>query len=114
MKTQIRQSIFETNSSSIHSIAICSDETFTDWVNGRVKYKPDTDEFMNTEDADQENEKKLQEYSTITSSIYDIDVYDWSNYYLSYNEYFSNYVGYYETYEYSSKGVTAFGYYGHD
>ena len=36
MKIQIRQGVFETNSSSVHSITICTQNEFDDWRNGKV------------------------------------------------------------------------------
>lgn len=36
MKIQIRQSVFETNSSSVHSITMCTQNEFDDWSNGKV------------------------------------------------------------------------------
>jgi len=34
MKRQIRRSVFETNSSSTHSITMCSNTDFEKWENG--------------------------------------------------------------------------------
>lgn len=36
MKTQIRQGVFETNSSSVHSITMCTQNEFNEWRNGKV------------------------------------------------------------------------------
>lgn len=36
MKRQIRNSVFETNSSSVHSITICTQNEFNDWRDGKV------------------------------------------------------------------------------
>lgn len=36
MKMQIRQGVFETNSSSVHSITMCTQNEFDDWRNGKV------------------------------------------------------------------------------
>lgn len=38
MKIQIRQGVFETNSSSTHSITICTQEQYNDWVAGKCKF----------------------------------------------------------------------------
>jgi len=40
MKT-IRNDVFETNSSSTHSICICTDEELSRWVNKEVVYNDD-------------------------------------------------------------------------
>lgn len=34
MKRQIRRGVFETNSSSTHSLTMCSEEEFEQWKNG--------------------------------------------------------------------------------
>lgn len=38
MKKQIRNSVFETNSSSTHSLVICDKETFDKWKNGELLF----------------------------------------------------------------------------
>ena len=38
---QIRNNVFETNSSSTHSIAICTEDEFNDWMDGKL-YKNST------------------------------------------------------------------------
>lgn len=35
---QIRKNVFETNSSSTHSLCICTEEQFADWKNGNCLY----------------------------------------------------------------------------
>lgn len=42
---QIRKGIFETNSSSTHSMTMCSGDEFDAWVNGDTFYDNDTREF---------------------------------------------------------------------
>ena len=36
---QIRRSIFETNSSSVHSLTMCSGQQMQDWKDGKLFYK---------------------------------------------------------------------------
>lgn len=38
MKRQIRHGVFETNSSSTHSLTMCSEEEFEDWKRGKVLF----------------------------------------------------------------------------
>lgn len=38
MKRQIRRGVFETNSSSVHSITMCSDSEFDRWENGELLF----------------------------------------------------------------------------
>lgn len=47
---QIRLGIFETNSSSTHSIVICTDEEFEKWKNGELVYDGDKSLIPSTED----------------------------------------------------------------
>ena len=42
----IRRNVFETNSSSTHSLIICSDKMYHDWKNMKVVYDNDNDEFV--------------------------------------------------------------------
>ena len=42
----IRRNVFETNSSSTHSLIICSDKTYNDWLDGKVVYNSYAEEFV--------------------------------------------------------------------
>ena len=42
----IRRNVFETNSSSTHSLIICSDKTYNDWMDGKVVYDSYDEEFV--------------------------------------------------------------------
>ena len=42
----IRRNVFETNSSSTHSLIICSDKMYTDWKDKKVVYDSWHDEFV--------------------------------------------------------------------
>ena len=42
----IRRNVFETNSSSTHSLIICRDKMYHDWKNMKVVYDNDNDEFV--------------------------------------------------------------------
>ena len=48
MKKQIRHSVFETNSSSTHSLTICSKEKFEAWKRGDVLFDQWSEEFIKT------------------------------------------------------------------
>ena len=39
MKRQIRRGVFETNSSSTHSLTMCSEEEFEQWKNGELLFE---------------------------------------------------------------------------
>lgn len=46
MKRQIRYGVFETNSSSVHSLTMCSEEEFEAWKRGEVLLKRWSGEFI--------------------------------------------------------------------
>lgn len=43
---QIRNSVFETNSSSTHSLNICTKQTWLDWKEGKLLYCPYSNRFI--------------------------------------------------------------------
>jgi hypothetical protein len=59
MKT-IRRCVFETNSSSTHSITIVSEEEFELWKNGKLLHDPWNNELVSIPD---ENDEDLETYS---------------------------------------------------
>ena len=59
MKT-IRRCVFETNSSSTHSITIVSEEEFEQWENGKLLHDPWNNELVPIPD---ENDEDLETYS---------------------------------------------------
>lgn len=101
MKRQIRRGVFETNSSSVHSLTMCMESDFNKWVAGELvwsrwgdKLVPITDEIKKSMEEDE------REYLT----------------YEQFNDY--DYIDY-ETFEDSyttpnGETVKSFGYYGHD
>lgn len=42
----IRRNVFETNSSSTHSLIICSDKTYNAWLDGKVVYDRYDEKFV--------------------------------------------------------------------
>lgn len=93
MKT-IRVGIFETNSSSTHSITLCSEEDYEKWKNGELIYDRYSDSLIPLNEMEE-----------------DPDRYQ----YLKYDEFENeiNYPQFYEEYETKSgEKVIAFGYYG--
>jgi hypothetical protein len=129
MKRQIRNNVFETNSSSVHSMTICMKEDFDKWCKGET-LRSDYGDFIPAEEARLKNAEKLKKYSDATDeqinqylagdlNLYDIlgpwdeiayyhdpDAEDRANETLKYFE---------ETFT-TPKGdtVVAFGYYGTD
>jgi len=50
MKYQVRKGVFETNSSSTHSLCICSQEDFDAWKAGKTLFNEYKNEFRPVED----------------------------------------------------------------
>lgn len=63
MKVQIRTGVFETNSSSTHSLTMCTLSDYKSWKAGLLKYKISTREFVDLEQAAQINEEVLINYN---------------------------------------------------
>ena len=54
MKRQIRRNVFETNSSSVHSLTMCSGEEYKKWENGEVLYWEEKNKFGTREEIIEE------------------------------------------------------------
>lgn len=48
MKEVIRRGLFETNSSSIHSLTMCGDDEYTKWMNGEMYFDYYNDKLVPT------------------------------------------------------------------
>lgn len=108
---QIRQNIFETNSSSVHSITLCTEDEFQKWKNGKILFDRDECRFVTPE-----------QFEEFKSSEYYNEEYDHDRG-LTYNQFFDwqgddSYLDYMEKYQKHEKingvDIVAFGYYGHD
>lgn len=51
MRRQVRRHTFETNSSSVHSLTMCSKETYKKWEHGQLYKDRDSNEFYTREEA---------------------------------------------------------------
>jgi hypothetical protein len=136
---QIRRNVFETNSSSTHSITMCSQSQFDDWKAGRVLFDYYKEAFVKAQkmtDADRENAKNEYKKSYEGRSYYkkwedlsDDEVNQWYNKYYSENCYYDKddlqtYEDYFESYDlesyivpYTSESgdkIVAFGKYGYN
>ena len=99
MKIQIRKNVFETNSSSTHSLTFASDDEYNGWKNGTYIFDTDNQELV------------LK--SSISPDVLERD--NWM--YKSYDDYFEDYDldSYDRTYTTNSGEVIhAFGKYGYD
>lgn len=117
---QIRRGVFETNSSSTHSITMCMKSDFDEWKNGHIYYnegypgkqfvqKDEAFELLRSDKWDPvpepeklygyELERVMRDHEIYTFDSYDHDYLEW------YDDSFTTPSG--ET-------VVAFGWYGHD
>ena len=63
MKRQIRRNVFETNSSSTHSLTMCSEEEFEQWKKGEVLFDEDDETFVKANDlSNKDKEYAAQDY----------------------------------------------------
>ena len=115
MKVQIRQGVFETNSSSTHAISICSKTEWEDFEQGKMYYNIEEDRFLPKEEAEQRNAEIRKHYEAKGWDFEDYAEDFWmdSN---AYYDYLSNtcYEEFRETKTVGGVEVVAFGYYGHD
>ena len=121
---QIRQNIFETNSSSVHSIAICNEDEFKQWENGELLYDRYNDELISLKKAEEIKREKEKEIERYKEEYGDEDYYDENaDRILTYDQFFhwqgdDSYLDYMEKYQVHQNidgvNIVAFGYYGHD
>ena len=114
---QARQGVFETNSSSVHSLTMCTSEEYQKWENGEILFWKWRDKFGTKEEIIAELKKKswLSKYDWNDEDIVNDILSDEGV--KTCKEFFEN--DYYETFEqrYTSPSgdeIVAFGYYGHD
>lgn len=124
MKRQIRRGVFETNSSSVHSLTMCSGEEYKKWENGEFLYWKDKDRFGTREDIVEAMKNKR--YSWNNKLCYpdvnwededEVDDIFSDEGVQTCEEFFDNYE--FETFKQhhmtpNGEEVVAFGYYGHD
>ena len=122
---QIRHGVFETNSSSTHSLTMCSDDEFTKWKNGEILFWCDYDKFVVKESIIEtlKNERYCYGNKEIIYPDVNWDDEDEVNdvFYeagvKTYEDFFDD--SYFETFKDSyvtpnGEKVIAFGYYGYD
>lgn len=136
MKKQIRHGVFETNSSSTHSLTICNEEKFEAWKRGEILFNSWSENFENViqltdsqrEDAKIDYEDKKETFWKDWDSLNEKEKEKWYSKYAKENDFIND--GYI-TYEdwcddwslekfvktYTTDGgeqIVAFGKYGYD
>lgn len=137
MKRQVRCGVFETNSSSVHSLTICDSDTFEKWKNGELLFNKWSEAFieptlelsdLQKDDAKESYIKAMKEYWKEWDELSTEEKEKWyrqyglnhdliSEEFQTYDEYFDD--GCFDTYieDYTTKSgdnIVVFGYYGHD
>lgn len=73
---QIRKNVFETNSSSTHTLAICTEDEYKDWQDGKLLFNKWNETFIkNTIKITKQDRKEAEEYYTRSKGKY---YKDWS------------------------------------
>lgn len=137
MKKQMRQSVFETNSSSTHSLTMCSAKDYERWVKGELMFDRYSGGFINvnseiTEDEKVEAmnyyEKKKDKYWKEWHQLSKEELDEWYDKYMyeckkidgyrynTYDEFFDGYMDEFEERYTATNGevIVAFGKYGYD
>lgn len=137
MERRIRCGVFETNSSSVHSLIVCDEDTFEKWANGELVLDKWNEIFIDPIQEltdDQKNNSKeaylseMKAYWKAWDSLTDAEKNEWYKKYakdnhiipkdtVTYDEFFND--NYYEVYEksYTTKNgddIVCFGQYGYD
>jgi hypothetical protein len=115
MKVQIRQGVFETNSSSTHSISICSKTDWEAFEHGKLYYNTQEDKFLPADEAAQKNTEICKRYEAKGWYFDDYAEMLWMDF-ESYYNYIGNtcYESFSETKTVDGVEVVVFGYYGSD
>lgn len=114
MKEVIRRGLFETNSSSVHSITMCDDDTYTKWKNGELLIKSWNETFITREEANEEMKKdgiNIEDEGEVYDYSRENGIFNYDDFW----EYYEEYEQFDDEYETNSGEIVhAFGYYGHD
>lgn len=115
IKTQIRRGVFETNSSSTHSISLVTEDYWEKWQKGKVLYCDYEDSFKTIEELEEMLKISIEEYNEQKRKFIEEEGWLDNDFWMTFDEYYDNVIrDSYETFEEHKHGVVAFGYYGYD
>lgn len=114
MKVQIRQGVFETNSSSTHSISICSKAEWDAFEHGKLYYNMEEDKFLPVDEAAQKNIEICKYYEGKGWDLEDYEDELWLDFESYTNYIYRRYEEFCEIKTVGGVEVVAFGYYGTD
>ena len=99
---QIRRNLFETNSSSTHSITMCTKLDYQKWSLGELVYNMSSKKFIPASEVEEIENDEVEDRDKILFKSPE-EFYNWVNNELCL-----------ETYKSEFNDVVAFGYYGYD
>ena len=110
-KIQVRKGLFETNSSSVHTLVMCDESDYDKWKNGEFVFDNYFGKLIPVTDNEYVKWSKMSNIEKENRYCEDD--------YLTFDEFFEHYESLYETFEESyttpnGETVIAFGYYGND
>lgn len=106
---QVRRNVFETNSSSTHSITICTEDEYEMWKRGEVYWSRYSEKFVSKEEVEEGFNKTKGRYDDFNDYLYEEGLYTFDRYDDIEME---TYEEHYQTK--SGDKIIAFGYYGYD
>ena len=118
----VRRGVFETNSSSTHSITMCSENEYEKWKKGEMLFDRWNDKLIAKEEYQEEYENKKREYLEKYPEETERDFKEYfedDRQYMNYDEFWDYIEVNYETFHnsYTTKNgekVIVFGYFGYD
>lgn len=118
MKVQVRQGVFETNSSSTHAVSVCTLSEWEDYRNGKLWINMNSLQFLPEDDAKLYNADKIAAAKARAERggwKFDIADYNWDLYHSYDEEVDMSYEWFIRRFTLSNdQEVVAFGYYGQD
>lgn len=69
MKRQVRRGLFETNSSSVHTLVMCSSEDYEKWKNGELLFDRWDDKFVESNEENIADDEDLLTYDQYYEDI---------------------------------------------
>lgn len=109
---QVRKGLFETNSSSVHTLVMCGDSDYDKWKNGEMVYDYQEEKLIPSTDSNYVEWTKMTDEEKENKWLQDN--------YFTYDEFFDNWDAIpYERFvrPYTTPNgekIIAFGYFGHD
>ena len=133
---QIRRGVFETNSSSTHSVTVCTEDEYNKWKRGELLYDRYKKCFIEATDLSDYEKEQAEEYYNVLKNVYwkdweqlsEEELKQWYSRYAkeklhkngntqTYDEYSHDYdLNHYEEHDTTPSGdkTIIFGKYGHD